>query len=259
MTGFVADSKFYQPLRLREAEFEALLPPVLESLAPDWRWVPWKEMLSSNLGRVRPDALLIHRSEPKWWVVEVELSTHHETHFDDQFARISRASFHIGLAESVSRAGGVDRERAEAIIRYGPPSLLCVAEASTRQLANAARVHGFELAVVAALRSREGSYGFAIEQLPAALRAAPPDRVFVLPVSTETFGGRVCATLPRNFPSFDRVTIQFRSALNVHRVVAIGSERAMYLPRELVQADGSVSLVAIDPAVGLFEVVEGNR
>ncbi|EYR62446.1 hypothetical protein N866_08475 [Actinotalea ferrariae CF5-4] len=262
MTTFATETEAYSPIRLREGEFEKLVPRFVERLSDRWIWADWKPLLDGPAGRVRPDVALVAKDCSRWCVVEVELASHPESHFRDQFEALEAAYYgtHLlpGLAAAFPSLVEGDIER---LLREVPPTLLCIADDLSEALRVACRDFGFELAVGTPYRSTSGSYAIEWRRLPSALANVQPTSgvEYLLRLAPERFGGRQRATLPREFPNIKHFTLRVAETMHPMRVFDLSASRATYLPTGTVQAQGRPLLVRpIDPINGLYELLNGE-
>lgn len=261
MKQFVTGSDYYEPVKLREGEFEALLPRFWSRLSVGWRIAAWKPLLDSPYGRVRPDALVLNDQLDRWAVVEIELSSHPESHFRSQFPALESAHYGRHLLDGVSAAvPEEDRERLKALITHERPSLLCVADQATDTIIESCRDFGFQLAVMTPYRSRLGDYGLAVTRMPREYIEPRRPQRFVLTLGEDEWGGRLLAELPRTFPVRRTISVRYLDRVHDLQVMTVSRVRRIFLPLEYDPPPGTAPfLLVIDPAQGLFELEEGNR
>ncbi len=97
MARLIARGERYEsvsPGSLFEADYESLLLANAGELYPTSHLVPYKKIVTSEYGSAMPDLALIDRRYRKWWVVEVELSSHSlRDHVEPQVAVLATADY----------------------------------------------------------------------------------------------------------------------------------------------------------------------
>ena len=260
MTTFATESETYAPIRLREGEYEQLVPRFVQSLSDLWLWADWKPLLEGAAGRARPDVALITKDCSRWCVVEIELASHPESHFRDQFASLEAAYYGPHLAESLATAfPALSFDDIVRLLALEPPTLLCVADDLSEALRLACRDFGFELAVGAPYRSTRGAYAIEWRRIPGLLRDAKSSIEYPLRLFPDRLGGRQRASLPREFPNLKDFSLRCGETIYPLRVVAIGDSRAIFLPKGTAPVLGRPLLVRpIDPLNALYQLVNGE-
>lgn len=260
MTTFATGTDTYAPIRLRENEYEQLIPRFVLRLSNRWHWAEWKPLLEGPQGRARPDAVMVAQDYSAWCVVEVELATHPESHFRDQFAALESAYYgpHLapGLLSSFPDLLPADIER---LLLTEPPTMVCIADGISDALRLACRDFGFELAVGRPHRSPRGDYAIDWGRLPRLLTESVSNIEYRLRPSPELWGGRQRAYLPREFPNLREFTMRCDQMVYPMKVVGAGPARAVLLPAGTRPVAGRpLVLHPADPAVGLFELMNGE-
>jgi hypothetical protein len=255
-----SENESYAPVRLRENEFESLIPRYVERLSNRWHWAPWKPLLDSPLGRVRPDAVMIARDLKSWCVIEVELSSHAESHFRGQFPLLEQAYYGTHLTDSITNAiPFVSKGEIDRLVRSEPPSLVCVADGMTDALRTACRDFGFELSVGTPLRSANGRYAIAWSRISRSLDKTPSHIEFPLMMNAGSWGGRLRAQLPRDFPNIDQITMRIGPLQHVVRVISQSNSRTVLLPvGTRAIRSRPLLLRPIDPVLGLYDLLNGE-
>lgn len=256
------ESESYSRIRLRENEYERLVPRFVQRVSEHWLWAEWKPLLDSPVGRVRPDVALIASDLSRWCVVEVELASHPESHFRDQFASLEAAYYgtHL-LAGLVAAFPELDPSDVERLLRDEPPTLLCIADEASDALLNACRDFGFELAIGTPYHSTSGSYAVEWRRIPPAFTAAWRTNGVEYPLrpAAELLGGRQRASLPRDFPNHRKFTLRSGQTIYPVRVYAFEAARAFYLPAGTTQVAGRPLLLRpLDPDNAQYELVNGE-
>jgi len=256
LSNFITETETYEPVRLREDEFESLLATMFGKYAVGWHWFDCKPLLDSEYGRVRPDAILLHETARRWWVVEVELASHPESHFDTQFRQLAAARYGAAVVEAVKAPIPADLlAHALKLAEDLPPELLCVADAATANLTRSCRTHGFRLATMTPARSKNGGYGLAVDTFPDELISSDRRTEYPLVLQDDLWGGRLFAQLPRNFPNKQRVRLRHRGLVHDIRIFAMATSRRALLPPDVdVKARQYPMLVSVDPVNDLFEL-----
>jgi len=259
MSQFVTDDDVYEPVRLREAEFEGMIPRFWNRLAVDWNIADWKPLLDSPYGRVRPDSIVVNRELTRWYVVEVELASHPQSHYRSQFQALESAYYGRHLLDGVEKALGLDARCLDTLLTRERPEFLCIADQSTQPLTEACRDFGFQLAVLSPYRSRLGVYGVNLARMPREFFAVRRPQRFALAVGEEKWGGRLPATLPANFPRWGQIAVRYQGSIHDLRVTSMGRVRRVFLPESFAAQPGRATLLTgVDPAQGFFELDEGN-
>jgi len=262
VTTFATETEAFYPIRLREGEFEALVPRFVQRLSERWLWADWKPLLDGPAGRVRPDIALISKDCSRWCVVEVELASHPESHFRGQFEALEAAYYDTHLLRGLSAAfPSLAPSDIERLLREEPPTLLCVADDLSESLRIACRDFGFELAVGTPYRSGSGSYAIEWRRVPSSLmeKRGPSGVEYLLRLAPERLGGRQRGTLPRGFPNIKDFSLRVGQTMYPTRVFDLTTARAIYLPKGAVQVQGRPLVIRpIDPAQALYELLNGE-
>jgi hypothetical protein len=258
--SFLSPTETFERVNLREDEFEALVPPYVARLAAGSTWGDWKPRLDSPHGRVHPDAVIVNSEIDRWWVVEVELASHPESHFRDQFNALSDAYYGYHLVSGLARAlPGLAFPDMERLLSRERPGFVCIADEASQSLTDACRDYGFQLAVMTPYRSDMGSFGLAVTRFPRDLVARRDQLLYPLSVSGEPWGGRYIAVLPKIFPNHQTIDVRYADVVHTLRITAAGTTRRIFLPLGYHPADGRVTVLAsVDPARQLFEL-DGGR
>lgn len=256
MKRFITGTDVYQRVNLREDEFESIVPRYWSRLTHEWPLFDWKPLLESPHGRVRPDAVGVNARLRRWFVVEVELASHPESHFRSQFQALEAAYYGRHL---VSSFAGIDHglEVAELtdMLVSEPPFFLCVVDEANEKVIDACRDFGFELAVCVPHRSTLGDFAFAVNRTPAFISDTDFGHRYVLRLGTASLGGRETADLPPEFPRKSSLTLRYQDIVNDVRVLEIGGRRRIFLPLGYTTLAGRPpTLHPIDPAIGLYEL-----
>lgn len=261
MTLFATENDSYAPIRLREGEYERLVPRFVEQISRRWRWADWKPLLEGPGGRVRPDVALLARDLSGWCVVEIELAQHPESHYRPQLQALEQAYYGTHLLPSLAYAfPGTPETELRRLLRDEPPTLLCIADDLTESLRVTCREFGFELAVGTPYRSQWGNYAVEWRRIPPCLVEYTASSVeYRLHLTEERLGGRRRATLPRDFPRIRQFTMRAQDTLYPMRVFVLGDSRATFLPVGVSPAAERLLLLRpIDPATALYELVNGE-
>lgn len=260
MSTFLTGDDAYAPIRLRENEFEELIPRFVQRLSNRWHWAEWKPLLDSPYGRARPDAAMVSRELSSWCVVEVELASHPESHFRDQFAALEAAYYGNHLTASLASSfNQLPVEGIERLVSTEPPTMVCIADDVSEPLRLACRDFGFVLAVGKPFRSERGDYALDWGRLPPLLTHSTSTVEYLLRPSVELWSRRQRAYLPREFPNVRDFTMRCDRTIYPMKVVGIGDVRATLLPLGTVAAAGRPLLLRpVDPARDMYELVNGE-
>lgn len=82
------------PTALYETEFEQIVIAKADLLYPEYRAVPFKKIVFSEVSSAKPDLALIDVHYRDWWVVEIEMG-HHDlaSHVLPQVRTLSEAKY----------------------------------------------------------------------------------------------------------------------------------------------------------------------
>jgi hypothetical protein len=256
MRRFITEADSFERVALREDEFENLVPRFWANVAPGWDLFKWKPLLDGPSGRARPDAIVLSSISDRWMVVEVELAHHPESHFRDQFDSLSNAHYGLHLQESlVNAAGGRSREEIKRRLQGEPPGFLCIADEANDKLTATCRDFGFDLAIFTPFRSRQGHYAVDMTRVPRHFVESRGAAKYMLRLIDTSWGGRLVAELPSDFPRKDRISVRYGDEVSDIKVRAISGRRRVFLPEKFRSTSNSpVALRGLDPQVGLFEL-----
>jgi hypothetical protein len=250
VSRFLTPSAEYEPIHLKEAVFESTLHLHAGRLFPRWFLFRWDPLLESPFGKVKPDQVLIKDDYSLWYVIEVELASHHESHYRPQFNALEAAHYGSHLLDGLLRAGprGLDQDRLREMLRSVHPNLLCIADDHSDRLSRACRDYSFELVVAEPFRAG-GDYGLFVTRLPEHLRRVDPPATFNVTIQRGVLG-RLRCSLPTGFPQRPLYSVRFAGQVVQGQLI---QGRLLLPPLDGLQA-GPASLVPIDPAEGSWEL-----
>ena len=194
-----------------------------------------------------------------WCVVEVELASHPESHFRDQFAALEGAYYGPHLAPGLEATlPDLPRSDIERLLVTEPPTMVCIADGISDSLLQACRDFGFELAVGRPHRSPRGDYAIDWGRLPRLLTDSVSSIEYLLRPSPELWGGRQRAYLPREFPNLPEFAMRCDQTIYPMRVVSSTRARTVLLPAGTKPIAGRPLLLhPVDPSRGLYELTNG--
>lgn len=149
------------PTAFSEAEFEAEVIKALHCAYPNYHCGVFRGSFHLDGDRRGADLALIHRNLSHWFVVEVELISHSlERHVLPQARCFRYGEPEHECVTSLCRAfPGIDRGRAESLIRWLPRSVVVVANRFDPTWLNALKALDVQLLVVSVFRGRSGRVG----------------------------------------------------------------------------------------------------
>ena len=258
MSEIFAGAARYQSIRLREDEFEGVIDQYSETLFPGYHETEWKPLLRSRDQHCRPDRLLIGRDYRDWWVVEVELSSHPDSHFEQQFENLSEALYGPHLADAILELiPGLDAIRLERLLRQ-KPGLLCVVDDLKDGLQRICRGLGFEYYVARPYRSSTHGFCLEVTRRPNHFRGEKRAAVtYTLERAGRSLGGEVPAYLPTQFPNIngEGLTVRFDTQVRNCRVTTMAARRVLWIESSSVTPGRPISLRPIDPVEEFYEFV----
>ena len=245
--------------QLLEMHYEGVLRTFALQLFPMWHMARWSPLVESPVGRARPDEILVKADFSDWFVVEVELADHPESHFEAQFSALASASYSTDrIIESALEAlKDLDSRALEQMLNEVSPGMLCIADSETQTLEWQCRTHGFALAVITPLRSDKGTW--AVQQVripPILIEQAPGVGDFDLRVAS-SMGSHVFCELPRNFPPGEVCLVRINDVLHTFRQFTYSdSRRQALIPREVAGRKRVLKLRLVDPDQDLFDLLD---
>ena len=146
------------PGSLYEQEFERILLQYLGQLCPGHVAVPFKKTVRSANEAARADLALIQADYLSWWVVEVELTSHHlEAHVMPQVTTLAGAVYEQSAADYLAeKSDQLDRESLREMLRGDQPRVLVIANDRPRTWERRLTAAGARLAVFQIFRSERG-------------------------------------------------------------------------------------------------------
>jgi hypothetical protein len=140
---------------LFESDYENLLLAHANVLYPSSHLVTFKTIVSSEYGSAMADLALIDRGYRKWWVVEVELSSHSlVNHVEPQVAALSTAGYGDKEAEYLSsRHAFLRSDPLREMMRGAPPTVLVLVDEPSPSWVLALRRWDAKVGVVKLFRS----------------------------------------------------------------------------------------------------------
>lgn len=256
MRQFLTGADAYERVALREGELESLVPRYWNRLSSDWPLADWKPLLESPYGRVRPDGMALNAEGDRWAVVEIELASHPESHFRNQFQALESAYYGRHLIDRVAEVFPQrPLEDLKVLLTRERPSFLCIADEATESIVSACRDFGFQLAVMTPYRSHLGDYGVSVSRIPRQFVEPRTPSRYLVTLGEERWGGRFSGQVPADFPNWTNLSVRYHDTIHDLRVRSIGSARRVFLPAEYEPVLGSPTiLTSIDPASGFFEL-----
>lgn len=256
MTSFIVKDEIFERIQPLEADYETLVARFAPRLFPNWQMWRWDPLVDGPEGRGKPDQVLVRADLKEWCVVEVELASHPESHFQNQFRVLAAARYGPNLVESlVTATDGIARADLERLVKRRP-LLLCIADDDSSRLRLVCREHEFDLAVLQPYRGTLGSYALWRVSVPTWLSGSPLSAgTYVLDIAT-IMGGKVIARLPNSFPEATSIIVRHKGVLHETRVFRKDEGgRFVLLPATVTGGSNEIAVSAIDPSAGRYEVI----
>lgn len=123
----VTSYQLCDPTAVTEAAFEADVLRVLQYLYPQWQTFVFRPDVS-HMGAVwRPDLAIVDRNLEYWFIVEVEIATHHlEKHILPQVTAFLHGDYAESAAVLLASAIGISSQRASTLLAYVPREIVVV-------------------------------------------------------------------------------------------------------------------------------------
>lgn len=123
----VTSFQLCDPTAVKEADFEAVVMRVLRFLYPQWQIFIFRPDVS-HMGAVwRPDLAIVDRNLEYWFIVEVEVATHHlEKHVLPQVTAFLHGDYAASAAALLASAIGISEQRASTLLAYVPREVVVV-------------------------------------------------------------------------------------------------------------------------------------
>ncbi|MEK6303152.1 MAG: hypothetical protein AABO41_20765 [Acidobacteriota bacterium] len=129
ITGFppVTAYELCDPTGVLEAEFEAVVIRVLMQLYTDCIVFPFRPDVRYDDAIWNPDLALVDRNHGYWFVIEVEIATHHlEKHVLPQVTAFSEGMYGVNAAEQLARGVGINLSQAHTLLSVIPRDVVVV-------------------------------------------------------------------------------------------------------------------------------------
>jgi hypothetical protein len=238
-----------------EAEFESLIQTQSESLFPGFLCARFDPLMTSALGNVQPDLILVDQDYRSWYIVEVELSSHSITrHVKPQIEKIQLAMLDQSHADWLTRRDQrFDNMRLARLMQDVPHGTVLLVNAPTPHWDDAlASLAGVHRAVVEVYRSRRNR---TILRVNGSQPSPPGNELTTLTPGKGWFAGAykvaISSALPGDLTHLD---IVIDKDLVRHRVKDIGGERYLFPTPAGVIEDKPVRLI-VDSA-GIYRIEE---
>lgn len=115
------------PTGIKEAQFESDAMRVLTHLYPDWLIFPFRPDVRHGGAVWNPDLAIVDRRNQYWFVVEVEIATHHlEKHVIPQVTAFLHGDYTNSAVVQLSKALNIPEERASTLLAYVPREVVVV-------------------------------------------------------------------------------------------------------------------------------------
>lgn len=160
MAKLFVKGEYYEsiaPGALYEDDYERLLLAYSKVLYPEWRLVRFKCPVESPYGTAKADLALVDAKYRKWWVVEVELSTHPlYAHVAPQVQCLATGKYGEEHAEVLAGAlPDLDRDSLSEMVRAEQPRVLVLVNQAMPEWLPTIRQWNGRLGVVEVFRSRQ--------------------------------------------------------------------------------------------------------
>lgn len=129
ITGFppVTAYELCDPTGVMEAEFEELAIRVLMQLYAGCLVFPFRPKVRYDDAVWNPDLALVDRNRSYWFVIEVEIATHHlERHVLPQVTAFSEGVYGEDAAEQLARGVGIHLQEAHTLLSIIPRDVVVV-------------------------------------------------------------------------------------------------------------------------------------
>ena len=129
ITGFplVTAYELCDPTGVMEAEFEQVAIRILMQLYPGCVVFPFRPRVRYEDAVWNPDLALVDRNRGYWFVIEVEIATHHlEKHVLPQVTAFSEGSYGRDAAEQLARGLGINLAEALTLLSMIPRDVVVV-------------------------------------------------------------------------------------------------------------------------------------
>lgn len=145
-----------------EAEFEVMLQDQAARLFANYRLVPFKAAVTSDVDADtrKPDFALVHMAYRNWWVVEVELGHHSLAHHVlPQVRTLSRAQYGTTEAEYLCRSDpALRRDKMLEMFKGDPPRVLVIVNVPVDGWTEALRPFGARVVICQIFRSQRNKH-----------------------------------------------------------------------------------------------------
>jgi hypothetical protein len=129
ITGFPPTTTYElcDPTSVLEAEFEALVIRLLPHLYPGSVVFPFRPNVRFGDAVWRPDLALVEEHRRYWFVIEVEIATHHlEKHVIPQVTAFSEGTYGTDASEQLAKGLGISSGAAETLLSFIPRSVVVI-------------------------------------------------------------------------------------------------------------------------------------
>lgn len=115
------------PTEIKESQFESDVLRVLDHLYPDWQVFQFRPDVYHGGAVWTPDLAIVDRRNEHWFVVEVEIATHHlEKHVLPQVSAFLHGDYAKSSALMLANAIGISEQSASTLLAYVPREVVVI-------------------------------------------------------------------------------------------------------------------------------------
>lgn len=167
MARFLLDGEWYEEISataLYETELEQIIMDQAPYLYPDYRVVPFKQIVYSDTESHVPDFALIDQEYREWWVVEVEMGSHSlNGHVLPQVRTFSEAAYGVREAQYLcSKLPSLDEQAVLGMMKGRQPRVLVLVNTYNPDWVKALAPYEAAVGVFEVFRSDRNQHAFMV-------------------------------------------------------------------------------------------------